>query len=71
MDEHTFGLCSDDPTVGVCWDADRLHLPRVGTTVDPELISTAAALDAAQSRRAASRRAQAVDWPLLVGRAFA
>ncbi|HUP31679.1 MAG TPA: hypothetical protein VM184_01510 [Gaiellaceae bacterium] len=38
--EHTNGLTSDDPTVGACWDADRLDLPRVGVTPDPELFST-------------------------------
>ena len=39
-DEHTNGLVSDDPTVGACWDADRLDLPRVGVEPDPELFST-------------------------------
>ena len=39
-DEHTNGLVSDDPTVGACWDADRLDLPRVGVMPDPELFST-------------------------------
>ena len=38
--EHTNGLVSDDPTVGACWDADRLDLPRVGVTPRPELFST-------------------------------
>lgn len=38
--EHTNGLVSDDPTVGACWDADRLDLPRVGKTPLPELFST-------------------------------
>ncbi|MFA6294483.1 MAG: hypothetical protein WC637_22015, partial [Victivallales bacterium] len=27
---HTDGKCSDDPTIGTCWDADRLDLGRVG-----------------------------------------
>jgi uncharacterized protein len=71
IDLHTLGHRSNDPTVGVCWDADRLHLPRVGTTLDPALLSTAAAAEAAQERRAAERREEAVDWPLLVGRVFA
>jgi uncharacterized protein len=71
MDEHTLGLRSPDPTVGVCWDADRLHLPRVGTTLDPARLSTGVALEAAQLLHAAKRRAQPVDWPLLVGRAVA
>jgi hypothetical protein len=70
MDQHTLGLRSDDPTVGVCWDADRLHLPRVGTTLDPARFSTSVALGTEQVLRAAERRAQAIDWPLLVGRAL-
>jgi uncharacterized protein len=39
---HVDGLVSVDPTVGVCWDADRLHLGRVGVTPDPARLSTAA-----------------------------
>jgi uncharacterized protein len=42
-DEHTNGLVSDDPTVGACWDADRLDLPRVGVTPRPDLFSTTVA----------------------------
>ena len=38
--EHTNGLVSGDPTTGACWDADRLDLPRVGVTPNPELFST-------------------------------
>jgi len=30
----------DDPTIGTCWDADRLDLGRVGITPDPALMST-------------------------------
>jgi hypothetical protein len=33
---------STDPTVGVCFDADRLDLGRVGIEPDPELMSTEA-----------------------------
>jgi uncharacterized protein len=39
---HSDGRVSDDPTIGVCWDADRLHLPRVGVIVNPKLLSTEA-----------------------------
>jgi len=39
---HNDGKTSDDPTIGVCWDADRLDLPRVGITPDPKLLSTEA-----------------------------
>jgi uncharacterized protein len=31
---HTHGRLSDEPTIGTCWDADRLDLRRVG--IDPE-----------------------------------
>ena len=41
-DEHTKGHVTDDPTVGACWDADRLDLPRVGKQPRPELLSTEA-----------------------------
>ena len=42
-DGHTDGFVSDDPTVGACWDADRLDLPRVGIRPEARLLSTAAA----------------------------
>ena len=42
-EEHTNGGISPDPTVGVCWDADRLNLWRVGIRPDPRWLSTEAA----------------------------
>ena len=42
-EEHTNGSLSEDPTVGVCWDADRLNLWRVGFEPNPLFLSTAAA----------------------------
>ena len=39
---HNDGQVSDDPTIGVCWDADRLDLSRVGIAPDPLLMSTEA-----------------------------
>jgi uncharacterized protein len=38
---HTSGLISDDPTIGACWDADRLDIGRVGITPSPDYMSTA------------------------------
>lgn len=38
--EHADGTVSADATVGACWDADRLDLPRVGVTPRPDLFST-------------------------------
>jgi len=39
--DHTYGKCSDNPTIGTCWDADRLDLGRVGNIPDPHYMSTA------------------------------
>lgn len=44
---HSDGLLSADPTVGTCWDADRLDLGRTGRRPRAELLSTAAAGDPA------------------------
>lgn len=40
---HADGLVEEDPTIGCCWDADRLDLPRCGIKPDPEYFSTVAA----------------------------
>lgn len=37
---HNSGAVSSDPTIGVCWDADRLDLVRVGEIPNPDLLST-------------------------------
>jgi uncharacterized protein len=39
-DGHTDGRTHPDPTVGACWDADRLDLWRVGMTPRGDLLST-------------------------------
>jgi uncharacterized protein len=39
---HTGGTLSADPTVGVCWDADRLTLGRVGIEPKARYFSTPA-----------------------------
>ena len=44
---HTNALHSSDPTVGTCWDADRLDIGRIGVEVDPFYMSTEAARDPA------------------------
>jgi uncharacterized protein len=38
---HTRGQLSDDPTIGACWDADRLDLTRIGETPRARFMSTA------------------------------
>jgi len=37
---HTDGLRHDDPTIGTCWDADRLDIGRAGIIPSPEFMST-------------------------------
>lgn len=37
---HTDGDHHNDPTIGTCWDADRLDLGRVGVIPAPEFMST-------------------------------
>ena len=37
---HTSGLHSDDPTIGACWDADRLDIWRAGHTPAERFMST-------------------------------
>ena len=37
---HTEGEHHADPTIGTCWDADRLDLGRVGITPDSRFLST-------------------------------
>ena len=49
--EHDRGLTSDDPTIGTCWDADRLDLVRCGVRPDPRLMSTVAGKAAARGGR--------------------
>lgn len=42
---HTDAPFSDHPTIGVCLDADRLNLWRVGKTPEAKLLSTDEAID--------------------------
>jgi uncharacterized protein len=48
---HTDGTTSTDATVGVCFDADRFDLGRVGIEPDPELMSTDAGRERARTLR--------------------
>jgi uncharacterized protein len=63
--EHTSGLRRAEPTVQVCWDADRLDLQRVGTRPRPELLCTEAAR-VPETLLWANRRASTFAVPLLV-----
>jgi len=48
--EHNGGYRSTDPTIAVCWDADRLDLHRVGIWPDSRFMSTANGINLAMSR---------------------
>lgn len=39
--DHDRGKVHEDPTIGCCWDADRLDLDRVLIDPDPKYMSTA------------------------------
>lgn len=39
-EHHTHERFNEDPTIGTCWDADRLDLPRVGISPREEYMST-------------------------------
>lgn len=38
--DHESGMTTPDPTIGCCWDADRLDLLRVGIVPEPAMLST-------------------------------
>jgi uncharacterized protein len=46
---HTSGLTTEEPTIGTCWDADRLDIVRVGLTPSAQYMSTVAGKDIAAS----------------------
>lgn len=48
--DHDRGKVSDDPTIGACWDADRLDLTRLLIEPRIELLSTGAAKGIAAAR---------------------
>ena len=63
---HSDGRVTDEPTTAVCWDADRLHLPRVGITPDPARFSIGFARSEEWAARAARLREQPPGWGELV-----
>ena len=58
---HELGQVNDDPTIGCCWDADRLELSRLGRRPIAALLSTKAAQDIAIQETAWRRGS---DWAL-------
>jgi hypothetical protein len=68
---HADGQLSELPTTGVCWDADRLHLPRVGTAPRRDLLSTPLSDLPDAIRRAAELRTRRPSWDGLHAAALA
>jgi uncharacterized protein len=68
---HSEGQVSSDPTIGTCWDADRLHLPRVSIVPSPALLSTRAAHGRARLSAAETlRNVGPPVWDSLVGLSY-
>jgi uncharacterized protein len=60
--DHTHAVRSDDPTIGVCFDADRLNLCRLGITIDRKFLSTTIARQPATVEAATSLSGQRMEW---------
>jgi hypothetical protein len=61
---HDKGTTSTDPTIGVCWDADRLNLWRVMIKPNPALLSTPGAKDLSE-HAARVFSSLAFNWPAI------
>jgi len=60
--EHSDGETSEDPTIGVCWDADRLDLCRFGKEIFPGSLSTHVGRTAPARRRAMGLLTATPEW---------
>jgi uncharacterized protein len=64
--DHTDVRFSDNPTLGVCFDSDRLNLWRVGKVPDARFLSTDAALEDEIQHWSKSLHGYARDWEELL-----
>jgi uncharacterized protein len=64
-EEHTNGGISETPTVGVCWDADRLNLWRVGFEPNPMFLSTEAARSEERIAWGRNLQQEQISWETL------
>ncbi len=67
---HTHGVVSNDPTIGVCWDADRLDLRRFAYSLDRKRISNGN-LDFAEIALKVDQLENEVSWADLLSQAGA
>jgi uncharacterized protein len=65
--EHANGGVSSDPTVGVCWDADRLNLWRVNVRPEARWLSTGAGKDKGRIARAGKFEGRGKGWAEIGG----
>jgi uncharacterized protein len=63
---HTDARFSDNATIGVCFDSDRLNLWRVGKTPEAKYLSTDAALEDELQHWSKSLHGHARDWDELL-----
>ena len=68
LELHADGQVSAHPTIGTCWDADRLHLGRLGPAfrLDPALLSTVTATTSDAQAAAVARRELPLSWERLL-----
>lgn len=64
--EHNNGKISDDPTISICWDADRLNLWRVGIVPQSKFLSSSIAKRWSIRLKAWSVQFQSFTWQDLV-----
>jgi len=62
-EEHTEGELTDEPTMGTCWDSDRLDLWRVGIYPDPRFLCTGEAKKSEIIEWAVSHTAPDLKYP--------
>jgi uncharacterized protein len=65
---HTDHPMDDDPTVQICWDADRLDVGRAGANLEPLWLGEATVDDNQKIVEWADQRARAQVIPDLIGR---
>jgi uncharacterized protein len=62
---HDTGAVSDEPSIGACYDADRLNLARLGITPDPSLLSRPVSRDPEFIARCAAFDSHDLSWEQL------
>jgi len=60
--DHSIGSTSEDPTIGACWDADRVDLIRFDRAVEGIYMSTLAAREVWFQRHARTLLTGTPDW---------